>query len=95
MPLVFPNPFPYVDSDIIHLVFFGRERATQAEVEVRVIAKALQDCFGAKGATDDELIISFEEHHQAIEDAAAKKFDPQNTERQSDRFIIYLVSDDF
>ena len=95
MPLDFPNPLPHVDADTIQLVFFGRDRATQAEIEIRVTAKALQDCFDAKGATDADLIVAFNRHRPAIEEAAAMKFDPQHTERQPDRFIIYLGSDDF
>jgi len=95
MPLDFPNPLPHVDPDTIRLVFFGRDRATQAEIEIRITAKALQDCFGAEGATDAVLITAFNSQHQAIKAAAEKKFDPQRTERQPDRFILYLDSDDF
>ncbi len=95
MPLDFPNPLPHVDADTIQLVFFGRDRTTQAEIEIKVTAKALQDCFDAEGATDADLIIAFNSHRPAIEEAAANKFDPQHTERQPDRFIVRLESNDF
>lgn len=95
MPLDFPNPLPHVDPYTIQLVFFGRDRATQAEVEIRVTAKALQDCFDAQGQTDADLLGAFKNNHLAIKEAADKKFDPQRTERQPDRFIVRLESNDF
>lgn len=84
-PIEFPEKIERYDSSRDVVLFAARTR--EGEVDCAISGEALDDHFGAKGASQRARLAVFREHRPTIEKAARQKFLARRIERDGSILI--------